>query len=330
MSKKALITGITGQDGAYLSAFLLKKGYSVHGLVRRTSSKPSNLWRLEKSGVMEKANLIEGDLTDQTSITNAVREADPDEVYNLGAQSFVAHSWRSPTYTADVTGIGVSRVLEAIRNHNSGIRFYQASSSEGYGKAESLPLNEKSPFHPRSPYACAKVFAHYSCINYRESYDMFAVSGILFNHESPLRGIEFVTRKITDGVARIHLGLAKKIRLGNLEPKRDWGYAPDYVEAMWLMLQQKEPGDYVIATNESHSVMEFAEEAFKVIGIEDWQRYVAQDSRYMRPADVPELRGDYTKANQVLGWKPKIRFKELVKIMVEADIARLTMESITI
>ena len=321
MNKKVLITGITGQDGAYISEFLLKKGYSVHGLVRRTSSKPSNLWRLDKVGVMGKVNLIEGDLTDQTSITNAVKEADPDELYNLGAQSFVAHSWKSPTYTADVTGIGVVRILEAIRNHNPGIRFYQASSSEQFGKAESLPLNEKSPFHPRSPYACAKVFAHYSCINYRESYNIFATSGILFNHESPLRGIEFVTKKITDGVAKIHLGLAKKICLGNLEAKRDWGHSEDYVHAMWLMLQQKEPDDYVIATNESHSVREFVEEAFKVIGIEDWQRYVAQDSRYMRPADVPELRGDYTKANQVLGWEPKIRFKELVKIMMESDIA---------
>lgn len=324
MGKKvALITGITGQDGCYLSKFLLSKGYEVHGIVRRSSSKPSNLWRLEEIGVLDEVGLIGGDLTDQASINNAVKEVDPGELYNLGSQSFVAHSWRSPTYTADVTGIGVVRVLEAIRNHNPEIRFYQASSSEMFGKAEQLPLNEKSPFHPRSPYACAKVFAHYSSINYRESYDMFAVCGILFNHESPLRGIEFVTRKIVDGVARIYLGLAKKVSLGNLEARRDWGFAPDYVEAMWLMLQQKEPDDFVIATGEAHSVKELIEETFKVIGINNWEDYILQAPRYMRPADVPELKGDYSKARKLLGWAPKVRFKELAKLMTEAEIARL-------
>ncbi|MHC1635494.1 MAG: GDP-mannose 4,6-dehydratase [Candidatus Methanospirareceae archaeon] len=323
MSKKALITGVTGQDGAYLSKFLLEKGYEVYGLVRRSSSKPSNLWRLEELGILEDVNLIEGDLSDQVSLNHAIREVEPDEVYNLGAQSFVAYSFKNPTYTGDITGLGVIRVLEAIRNFSTDVKFYQASSSEMYGKPAYLPLDEKAPFHPRSPYACAKLFGHYVTINYREAYGMFACSGILFNHESCLRGVEFVTRKISEGVARIYLGLADSITLGNLEAKRDWGYAPEYVKAMWMMLQQKEPDDYVIATGESHSVREFVEEAFKVAGIEKWEKYVKFDPKLLRPAEVPELRGDYSKAKRKFGWEPKVKFKELVRIMVEADIERL-------
>ena len=319
--RKAFITGITGQDGSYMAEFLLGKGYEVWGLIRRSSSIPSNLWRIEH--LLNKIKCIDGDVCDQVSLNEGIREADPDEVYNFAAQSFVFHSWKSPIYTGDVTGLGAVRVLEAIRNHNSKIRFYQASSSEQFGKVDRLPINEESAFHPKSPYAVAKVYAYYATINYRESYNMFAVCGIAFNHESPRRGVEFVTRKISDGVARIYLGITDKLTLGNLDTKRDWGYAPDYIEGMWLMLQQEKPDDYVLATGESHSIKEFVEEAFMIAGIDNWQNYVGQDAQLRRPVDVLDLRGDYSKAKNKLGWEPKTRFKELVKIMVEKDIERL-------
>lgn len=319
--KKAFITGITGQDGSYLAEFLLERGYEVWGLIRRSSSKPSNLWRIQH--LLAKIKCIEGDVCDQTSLNKGMEEANPDEVYNFAAQSFVSYSWKSPIYTADVTGLGAVRVLEAIRNRNPKIKFYQASSSEEFGKVDKLPINEESAFHPKSPYAVAKVYAHYATINYRESYNMFAVCGMAFNHESPRRGIEFVTRKISDGVARIYLGIADKLVLGNLDTRRDWGYAPDYVQGMWLMLQQEEPQDYILATNESHSVGEFVEEAFRVAGIDNWQKHVIQDAQFRRPVDLLELRGDYSKARNKLGWEPKVRFKELVQIMVEKDINRL-------
>lgn len=325
ISRRALVTGISGQDGSYLAEFLLEKGYQVFGLVRRSSSKPANLGRI--AHILDKIVLIEGDLTDETSLNNAVREAEPDEVYNLGAQSFVSHSWKAPSYTADVTGLGVVRMLEAIRNYDTNIRFYQASSSEMYGNNAELPLNEESKFYPRSPYACAKAFAHYSTINYRESYGMHASCGICFNHEGPRRGEEFVTRKISQGVAKISLGLDDHINLGNLGARRDWGYAKDYIEAMWSMLQQKEPEDYVIATGESHSVKEFVKVAFEVIRIEDWLKYVSKDTKFMRPVDVPDLVGDYSKAKEKLGWKPKMKFEELVRLMVETDVAKILKES---
>lgn len=318
MSKTALITGITGQDGSYLAEFLLEKDYEVYGLVRRLST--PNISRIEH--IADKIKFLEGDLTDQSSLNNALQTAKPDEVYNLAAQSFVATSWNQPVLTGDVTGLGTTRVLEAIRQFCPDAKMYQASSSEMFGNAEEIPQNEKTPFHPRSPYAVAKVYAYYTTINYRESYGMFCCNGILFNHESPRRGIEFVTRKITNGVARIYLGLSKEIRLGNLDARRDWGFAGDYVKAMWLMLQQKKPDDYVIATGESHSVQDFVELAFKEVGL-DWQKYVVQDERYKRPADVPELRGDASKAKEVLGWKPSVSFKELVSMMVEHDIILL-------
>lgn len=327
MSKTAFVTGITGQDGAYLAKYLLKNEYEVYGLVRRSSSKDEGLWRLKELDIIDNVRVIEGDLGDSSSLDRAVRECEPDECYNLGAQTFVAYSWKAPESTSDITGIGVVRLLEALRKSSSATKFYQASSSEMFGAVHpsELPITENTPFRPRSPYACAKVFGHYATINWRESYDIFACSGMLFNHESELRGIEFVTRKITDGVARIHSGLAKTISLGNLSAKRDWGLSSDFIQAMVLMLQQKEPDDYVIATNESHSVKEFVEEAFKIVGIteESVWKHVTIDQRYMRPADVPELKGDYTKAKKKLGWEPKVRFKELVKLMVEADIARL-------
>jgi GDPmannose 4,6-dehydratase len=273
--------------------------------------------------IADKIELYSADLLDQSSLTDAIRKSEPDEIYNLAAQSFVKASWDQPVLTGEFTGLGVTRVLEAIRNVNPKIRFYQASSSEMFGKVTETPQKETTRFHPRSPYGVAKVYGHYITVNYRESYGMFACSGILFNHESPRRGIEFVTRKITNGVARIKLGKQDKLELGNLEPKRDWGFSGDYVEAMWLMLQQESPDDYVIATGENHSVKEFVEEAFKVAGIEDWQKYViANESKYMRPAEVDYLIGDASKANKVLGWKPKTSFKELVKIMVEADLER--------
>lgn len=315
--KRALITGITGQDGSYLAEFLLKKGYRVYGMVRRSSA--GNLERirhLEKDLV-----LLPGDLLDQNSLVVALEEAQPDEVYNLAAQSFVGVSWQQPLLTAQVTALGVVRLLEAIRTVNPKIRFFQASSSEMFGQAREVPQTERTPFYPRSPYAVAKVYAHYLTINYRESYGLFACCGIMFNHESPRRGLEFVTRKVSNGVARIKLGLADELRLGNLDSRRDWGFAGDYVEAMWLMLQQEEPDDYVIATGETHSVRELVEIAFGHAGL-DWEKYVVVDPRLYRPAEVDLLCGDYSKARTKLGWKPRIRFAELVKMMVEADLAR--------
>ncbi len=316
MAKAALITGITGQDGSYLAELLLDKGYEIYGLVRRLST--PNFTRVEH--VADRITFLEGDLTDQSSLNIAMQTAQPDEVYNLAAQSFVATSWNQPVLTGDVTGLGVIRMLEAIRQFSPEAKFYQASSSEMFGAAES-PQNEQTVFHPRSPYAVAKVYGYYSTINYRESYNLFACNGILFNHESPRRGIEFVTKKITDGVARIHCGLSKELRLGNLDAKRDWGFAGDYVRAMWLMLQQDKPDDYVIATGESHSVKEFVDEAFSSVGL-DWQNYVKMDERFMRPADVPELRGDASKAKNKLGWVPLTSFKELVSMMVEQDLIK--------
>lgn len=317
MTKSALITGITGQDGSYLSELLLGKGYKVYGLIRRLST--PNLARIEH--ILDQVELIEGDLTDQSSINNALKESQPCEVYNLAAQSFVATSWNQPVLTGDVTGLGAVRILEGVRHVCPDAHFYQASSSEMFGKVNESPQSENSRFYPRSPYGFAKVYAHWACINYRESYGMHASSGILFNHESPRRGIEFVTRKITDAVARISLGFAKELRLGNLDAKRDWGFAGDYVKAMWLMLQQKEPDDYVIATGETHSVEEFAELAFHEAGL-DWKKYVLVDQKYIRPAEVNLLLGDASKARRILGWKPEVTFEELVKMMVREDLKR--------
>jgi GDPmannose 4,6-dehydratase len=317
--KSALITGITGQDGPYLAEFLLKKGYKVAGTVRRLST--PNVENIKD--IADKIELYSADLLDQGSLTDAIKKCEPDEVYNLAAQSFVKASWDQPVLTGEFTAIGVTRVLEAIRTVNPKIKFYQASSSEMFGKVTETPQKETTRFHPRSPYGVAKVYGHYITLNYRESYDMFACSGILFNHESPRRGIEFVTRKITNAVARIKLGKQDKLELGSLEPKRDWGFSGDYVEAMWLMLQQEEPDDYVIATGENHSVKEFVEEAFKVAGIENWEKYVISNSaKHTRPAEVDYLIGDASKARDVLGWVPKTSFKELVKMMVEADLTR--------
>jgi GDPmannose 4,6-dehydratase len=316
MTKSALITGITGQDGSYLAELLLEKGYEVYGIVRRLST--PNTARIEH--ITDEIILLEGDLSDQTSLNIAVQTSQPDEVYNLAAQSFVATSWNQPVLTGDITGLGTTRILEAIRQFSPTAKMYQASSSEMFGKSD-VPQKESTPFHPRSPYAVAKVYAYHATVNYRESYNMFCCNGILFNHESPRRGIEFVTRKITDGVARIYHGTLKELRLGNLDAKRDWGYAGDYVKAMHLMLQQTEPDDFVIATGESHSVKEFVELAFEEVGL-DWQKHVTQDERYMRPADVPELRGDISKANKKLGWGPTVKFNDLVKIMVQADMEK--------
>ncbi len=317
--KSALITGVTGQDGSYLAEFLLSKGYKVAGTVRRLST--PNMENIKQ--LTDKIQLISADLLDQSSLADAIKQSEPDEIYNLAAQSFVKASWEQPVLTGEFTALGVTRILEAIRTVNSKIKFYQASSSEMFGKVTETPQKETTRFHPRSPYGVAKVYGHYITVNYRESYDMFACSGILFNHESPRRGIEFVTRKITNGAARIKLGRQEKLELGNLEPKRDWGFAGDYVEAMWLMLQQDSADDYVVATGENHSVKEFVEEAFKVIGIKDWQKYVvANSSKHMRPAEVDYLIGDASKARKVLNWKPKTSFKELVRIMVEADLER--------
>ena len=313
--KRALITGINGMDGSHLADLLLSKGYEVYGMERRSSSKN----RTNTAHLEGKITFVSGDLSDQNSLFRVLKESDPDEVYNLGSQSFVGESWNTPEQTGDVTGLGVLRVLEAIREYGKPIKFYQASTSEMFGKMEKL-ANEDTKFHPRSPYGVAKLYGHWITVNYRESYDMFNTSGILFNHESERRGIEFVTRKITDGVARIHLGLQDKVILGNLDTKRDWGYAPDYVEAMWLMLQQDEPRDYVIATGETHSLEELLVIAFSEIGITDWKKYVGQDERYMRPADVFYLAGDSSKAREELGWKPKTSFKEMVSKMVTNDI----------
>ena len=316
---RALITGINGMDGSHLADLLLEKGYEVYGMERRTSS-PN---RTNTSHLEGKITFVNGDLTDQNSLLRCLKESDPQEIYNLGAQSFVGESWNTPEQTSDVTGLGVLRMLEATREYGAPVRFYQASSSEMFGRMVENPANENTPFYPRSPYGVSKLYGHWITKNYRESYDMFACSGILFNHESERRGIEFVTRKITDGVAKIHLGLQDKIVLGNLEAKRDWGYSPDYCEAMWLMLQQDNPDDYVIATNETHSIREFLDNAFEHIGITDWEKYVGQDPRFMRPAEVDVLRGDSTKAQTELGWKPKTSFQQLVYKMVGNDIEKL-------
>jgi GDPmannose 4,6-dehydratase len=315
--KKALITGITGQDGSYLAELLLEKGYKVYGLRRRTATPNfENIKHLEKE-----IEFISGDLRDLTSLTEAVKTTKPDEVYNLAAQSFVGDSWRQPIYTSEVTGLGVTNILEAIRLSKRDARFYQASSSEMFGKVVETPQKETTPFYPRSPYGVAKVYGHWITVNYRESYDMYACSGILFNHESPRRGIEFVTRKVTDAAAKIKLGLQDKLHLGNLDAKRDWGFAGDYVEAMWLMLQQEEPDDYVIATGETHTVKELVEIAFQHVGL-NYQDYVVQDPQFMRPAEVDILLGDPSKAKHKLGWKPKVPFEDLVKMMVDSDIAK--------
>jgi len=321
--KVALITGINGMDGSHLADFLLSKNYKVYGVERRSSTKN----RINTKHLEGKITFLQGDLTDQNSLLRCLKESNPDEVYNLAAQSFVGESWNTPEHTSEVTGLGVLRMLEAIREYNPKIKFYQASSSEMFGRMVENPATETTPFYPRSPYGVAKLYGHWITKNYRESYDMFACSGILFNHESERRGIEFVTRKISDGVARIKLGLADHITLGNLDAKRDWGYAPDYVEAMWLMLQQEEADDYVIATNETYSIRDFLDIAFKHIGIARWQLYIKQDARFMRPAEVDVLRGDYTKANNSLNWKPKTSFVELVHTMVDNDIKLLTQHA---
>ncbi len=314
----ALITGITGQDGSYLAELLLSKGYRVIGMVRRSSTVTYE--RIDH--LLDDITIIQGDLTDQGSLLSIFEDYEPTEVYNLAAQSFVPVSWNQPALTGDVTAIGVTRMLEAIRFVNSKTRFYQASSSEMFGKVVEVPQQETTPFYPRSPYGVAKVYGHWITVNYRESFGMFAVSGILFNHESPRRGLEFVTRKISYGAARIKLGLAKELCLGNLEARRDWGFAGDYVNAMWCMLQQETPGDFVIGTGETHSVREFCEEAFSHVGL-DYKDFVVQDPRFYRPAEVDLLVSNPSKAKQVLGWQPKVSFKELVKVMVDADLERL-------
>ena len=317
--RTALITGITGQDGSYLAELLLEKGYEVYGLVRRLST--PNQSRIHK--IVDRLELLPGDLTDQSSLNLAVQRAMPDEVYNLAAQSFVATSLNQPVLTGDVTGLGVVRVLEAVRYFCPTARFYQASSSEMFGTAVQQLKDETTPFHPRSPYAVAKVYGHYTTLNYRESYGLFCCSGICFNHESPRRGIEFVTKKISDGVARIYHGRAKELRLGNLEVKRDWGFAGDYVKAIWLMLQQDEPDDYVIATGASHSVKEFAALAFDAVGL-NWEDYVVVDERYLRPAEVFDLQGNAAKARKKLRWTPDTSFEDLVRMMVASDVEKYT------
>ena len=316
--RRALVTGITGQDGSYLAELLLDKGYEVWGITRRTSSH-----RFERIAHLEgQVRLVSADLLDQSSLASALAEARPHEVYNLAAQSFVPTSWSQPVLTAEFTAVGVTRLLEAVRTVDPAIRFYQASSSEMFGKVRAVPQTEETPFHPRSPYGVAKCYGHWITVNYRESYGLYACSGILFNHESERRGLEFVTRKVTDGAARIALGLAGELRLGNLDAKRDWGFAGDYVEAMWLMLQQPEPDDYVIATGETHSVRELVEIAFARVGL-DWQKHVVIDPKLVRPAEVDLLLGDARKAREQLGWKPRVSFRELVERMVDADLARL-------
>jgi len=314
----ALITGITGQDGSYLAELLLEKGYSVFGVARRTSS-PIH-WRLEK--VIDKIEIVSGDLHDIGSIIRLIQDIQPDEIYNLAAQSFVSTSWNQPVLTAETTGMGVVRLLEAIKLTKPDTKFYQASSSEMFGKVQETPQTEKTTFYPRSPYGVAKVYGHYITINYRESYDMFAVSGILFNHESPRRGIEFVTRKVTDGAARIKLELTNELRLGNLESKRDWGFAKDYVRAMWMMMQQETPKDYVIGTGETHSIRSLCEVAFGYLNL-DYKDYVKKDPRFYRPAEVDLLISDPSLAKKELGWEPEVSFKEMIEMMVDADIERL-------
>ena len=322
MSRRALIIGITGQDGSYLAELLLQKGYEVYGLVRRAST--TNYWRIEH--VLDRLHLKPADLLDQLSVIRVIDAVRPHELYNLAAMSFVPASWDQPMLTGEFNAQGVTRVLEAVRQVDPSIRFYQASSSEMFGKVREVPQTELTPFYPRSPYGVSKVFAHYITVNYRESYDLFAVSGILFNHESPRRGLEFVTRKVTDGVARIKLGLAKDLRLGNLDACRDWGFAGDYVRAMWMMLQQDEADDYVIATGEAHSVQELVEVAFGHAGL-DWKAYVKQDPAFLRPAEVDHLIGDPSKAKQRFGWTPSVDFPGLVRMMVDADLKRLATKA---
>jgi GDPmannose 4,6-dehydratase len=317
--KTALITGITGQDGSYLAEFLLQQGYRVCGIIRRSST--ANCQRIEH--LLENIELFQADLLDSTSLTDVLEKVQPDEVYNLAAMSFVPSSWSQPVLTAQFTGVGVTRLLDGLRAVCPKARFYQASSSEMFGKVHEVPQRETTPFHPRSPYGVAKVYGHYITLNYRESYDMFACSGILFNHESPRRGLEFVTRKITHGVARIKHGLDSELRLGNLQAKRDWGFAGDYVRAMWLMLQQEEPEDYVVGTGETHTVEEFVELAFARAGL-DWRKHVVIDPQFYRPAEVDLLLSDPSKAEKMLGWKPEVSFQELVHAMVDGDIAALS------
>ena len=320
--RRALITGITGQDGSYLAELLLEKGYDVFGMTRRASTE-----NVERIGhLTDRVTLVQGDLLDPHSLVSALRTAEPHEVYNLAAQSFVPTSWNQPVLTAEFTGVAVTRVLEAIRSVDPEIRFYQASSSEMYGKVREVPQSEETPFYPRSPYGVAKAYGHYITVNYRESYGLYAVSGILFNHESPRRGLEFVTRKISDGVARIKLGLTDELTLGNLDAERDWGFAGDYVDAMWRMLQQDEPGDYVVATGEPNSVQKFVEIAFAHAGL-DPERHVKTDPKFLRPAEVDQLVGDASKAKSELGWEPRHSFRELVEMMVDADLGRLSGDS---
>jgi GDPmannose 4,6-dehydratase len=320
MQKRALITGVTGQDGSYLAELLLSKGYQVFGLTRRTST--INNERIKH--IQDQIELVQGDLLDQSSLASALLQSKPQEVYNLAAQSFVQTSWNQPVLTGEFTALGVTRLLEAVRVVDPTIKFYQASSSEMFGKVTETPQKETTRFHPRSPYGVAKAYGHYITLNYRESYNIFACSGILFNHESPRRGLEFVTRKISHAVAKIKLGKQDKLELGSLEPKRDWGFAGDYVEAMWLMLQQDKPDDYVISTGENHSVKEFVELAFKAVGINDWEKYTVYNKpEYMRPAEVDYLIGDSSKAKKILGWQPKTSFPQLVNMMVQADLKML-------
>lgn len=316
--KRALITGITGQDGSYLAEFLLEKDYEVFGLIRRSST--VNFERI--SHIQKDIELLSGDLLDQLSLTSALETAQVEEVYNLGAQSFVPVSWEQPMLTGEITGLGTTRLLEAIRSVNPKIRFYQASTSELYGKAQETPQSESTPFYPRSPYGVSKLYAHWITINYRESYDLYACAGILFNHESPRRGLEFVTRKITHGVARIKKGIDKELRLGNLDARRDWGFAGDFVEAMWLMLQKDTPDDYVIATGKDRTIREFCEAAFTHVDL-DWQEFVKVDEKFFRPAEVNILLGDSTKAQDKLGWKPRVSFEGMVQMMVDRDLELL-------
>lgn len=319
--KRALITGVTGQDGAYLTKFLLDKGYIVYGGYRRISS--PNFWRLQSLDVLERVNLIPIDLIDANSIYEAVKITQPHEIYHLGAQSFVGASFEQPSATAQITGVATTHILEAIRLFDRKIKFYQASTSELYGDGASSALDENSPFHPSSPYSAAKLYAYWITKIYREAYGIFAVNGILFNHESPLRGLEFVTRKITNAAAKIKLGLETEVKLGNLDAKRDWGFAAEYVESMWLMLQQPEPDDFVVATNETHTVREFAKEAFAAVGL-NWEDHVKTDPSFLRAVDVNFLLGDYSKAKEKLGWEPKVKFHDLAKMMVKEDVSRWT------
>ena len=320
--KRAVITGITGQDGSYLAEFLLEKDYEVFGLIRRSST--VNFERI--SHLQDKLELISGDLLDQKSLVTALQTAKPHEVYNLGAQSFVPASWEQPMLTGEITGLGVTRMLEAIRTTDEEIRFYQASTSELFGKAQETPQSETTPFYPRSPYGVSKLYAHWITINYRESFDMFACAGILFNHESPRRGLEFVTRKITHAVARIKHGIDEELRLGNLDARRDWGFAGDFVQAMWLMLQQDKPDDFVIATGETRTIREFCQVAFDRAGL-DWEKYVVIDERFFRPAEVNLLLGDATRASETLGWKPETSFEKMVQLMVDYDLEMVAKQS---